>query len=112
MFEKAAAFYPTNLMLQQALNFTCYEKSIKQGSKNRYTFLSLYYQLNMVFTEYVESLVQCLHILKLLSGNVYDESVVLQEMKTFVEQVEHNLNDILRSLIRDVNGVEFKEQAG
>lgn len=88
-----------------------YEQIIKRGVKNWYAFISLYYRLNVVFTKFVNSPKYRLDILKLLSGDVYEEDTpaVLEEMKLFVEQVEQNPNHILHGLLREVNGVKFAE---
>lgn len=88
-----------------------YESIINRGIKNWYTFISLYYRLNVVFTKFVKSPKYRLDVLKLLSGDVYEdaEPAVLQEMRNFVEQVEQTPNHILHGLLKEVNGVNFIE---
>lgn len=51
-----------------------FEKTLFHGTKNWYRFIGLYYRLNVIFTKYVHDERYRLDVLKLLSGDVYDEA--------------------------------------
>jgi len=82
-----------------------YEKILHNGTKNWYKFITLYYKLNVLFTKYVHSPKYRLDILKLLSGDVYDEESpeALNEMQKFVDSIEANKNHILYPLLGTIS---------
>ena len=81
-----------------------YEKILYNGTKNWYQFIKLYYRLNVLFTKYVYSPKYRMDVLKLLSGDVYDDEspAVLAEMKRFVEEVEANKSHILHPMLGEM----------
>ncbi len=108
--EKLIHENKNSLITKEALQG--YEGILKKGIKNWYTFISLYYRLNVVFTWFVNSPKHRLDILKLLSGDVYDEKepAVLQEMRMFVEKVEQNPNHVLYPLLKKLNEIDFNNE--
>jgi 1H-pyrrole-2-carbonyl-[peptidyl-carrier protein] chlorinase len=87
-----------------------YEATVQRGMKNWYEFISLYYRLNILFTMFVSDPRYRLDILKLLSGEVYDEDEpqVLQEMRKIVTVVEQNSNHIWHKLLNELTANAFK----
>lgn len=74
--------------------FSQFEETIRHGTKNWYTFISLYYRLNVLFTYFLRDKRYRLDVLKLLQGDIYDEKEpeVLIKMREKVEEVEANPN--------------------
>jgi FADH2 O2-dependent halogenase len=89
-----------------------YETTLRRGTKNWYEFISLYYRLNILFTMFVHDPRYRLDVLKLLSGDVYDEEepLVLQEMRKLVTAVEQNPNHVWHKLLGDLTANAFKPQ--
>lgn len=73
-------------------SFQTFETTIRRGTRNWYTFISLYYRLNVLFTAFVRAPRYRLDVLKLLQGDVYDEDAppVLERMRQIVTDVERN----------------------
>lgn len=71
--------------------FTGFETKLRQGVKNWYQFISLYYRLNILFTAFVQDPRYRIGVLELLQGDVYeDEPEVLKVMQEHVDAVEGN----------------------
>lgn len=72
--------------------FEEYEQKISRGCKNWYEFITLYYELNVMFTYFLGRTEYRLDVLEFLQGEVYDEDnpALLQAMRTFVEEVRKN----------------------
>ncbi|MFF9765948.1 NAD(P)/FAD-dependent oxidoreductase [Streptomyces sp. NPDC014636] len=72
--------------------FTTYEKAIRNGTRNWYEFISVYYRLNILFTTFVADPRYRLDIIRLLQGDLYDdeEPEVLRVMRETVTAVEED----------------------
>jgi flavin-dependent dehydrogenase len=72
--------------------FTTYEKTIRNGTRNWYEFISVYYRLNILFTTFVSDPKYRLDVLRLLQGDLYDEEEpdVLRVMRETVTAVEND----------------------
>ncbi|MFF7408577.1 NAD(P)/FAD-dependent oxidoreductase [Streptomyces lydicus] len=72
--------------------FAEYEAAQRRGLTNWYTFITLYYRLNILFTAFVQDPRYRLDVLRLLQGNVYntDRPPVLAAMREVIETVENN----------------------
>ncbi|GAB7035430.1 NAD(P)/FAD-dependent oxidoreductase [Streptomyces sp. NPDC021749] len=72
--------------------FAEYEAKQRCGLTNWYTFITLYYRLNILFTAFVQDPRYRLDVLRLLQGNVYntDQPPVLAAMREVIETVENN----------------------
>ncbi|MBL1209289.1 NAD(P)/FAD-dependent oxidoreductase [Geminocystis sp. GBBB08] len=90
-------------------HFEQYESILKRGTKNWYEFISLYYRLNVLFTRFVFDPRHRLDVIKLLSGDVYDqdEPSVLQEMRKIVTEIEQNPNHLLHKLLGNLTANAF-----
>lgn len=92
-------------------DFLKYERTLKNGTRNWYRFISLYYRLNVIFTKFIYDKKYRLDVLELLSGDVYDEEYpeVLTKMEEFISKVEQNPNHILHPLLSDLKSQSFPE---
>ncbi|MFF9478354.1 NAD(P)/FAD-dependent oxidoreductase [Streptomyces sp. NPDC014733] len=72
--------------------FTHYESTLRRGVKNWYEFISIYYRLNILFTAFVQDPRYRNDVLKLLQGDVYDDSEpkALEAMRQIIRQVEQD----------------------
>lgn len=71
--------------------FEEFETKLRQGVKNWYHFISLYYRLNILFTAFVQDPRYRIGVLELLQGDVYeDEPEILKVMQEHVTAVENN----------------------
>ncbi|MGW7820221.1 NAD(P)/FAD-dependent oxidoreductase [Streptomyces puniciscabiei] len=72
--------------------FADYERQLRNGTRNWYEFISIYYRLNILFTTYVEDPRYRLDVLRLLQGDLYDEEEpeVLRIMRETVTAVEND----------------------
>lgn len=70
--------------------FLTYETKLRRGVRNWYEFISIYYRLNILFTAFVQDPRYRLDVLKMLQGDVYDDSEpkALTEMREIVRVVE------------------------
>ncbi|MBE9039481.1 NAD(P)/FAD-dependent oxidoreductase [Oscillatoriales cyanobacterium LEGE 11467] len=86
-----------------------YEIMLRRGTNNWYKFISLYYRLNILFTMFVDDPRYRLDLVKLLSGDVYDEEEppVLEEMRKLVNLVEKNPNHVWHKLLGDLTANAF-----
>jgi FADH2 O2-dependent halogenase len=93
--------------------FKTYESTIRCGTRNWYSFIQLYYRLNVLFTAFILDPRYRIDVLKLLQGDLYDEEepAVLQKMRRIVSAVENNQNHVwhkhLSSLTADAFRPEF-----
>jgi flavin-dependent dehydrogenase len=73
-------------------SFTSYESTIRNGMRNWYDFISVYYRLNILFTTFVQDPRYRLDVIRLLQGDLYDERQpdVLRVMRETVAAVESN----------------------
>lgn len=71
-------------------DFASYEQRIRNGTRNWYEFITLYYRLNVLFTQFVGDPRYRAQIVRLLQGDVYEaeEPAVLGEMRRTIEAVE------------------------
>lgn len=76
--------------------FSTFERTMRNGTRNWYEFISLYYRLNLLFTAFVNNKRYRLDVLKLLQGDVYDEEEpeVLTKMRAIVTAVEQDKNHL------------------
>ena len=83
---------------------------MRNGTRNWYEFITLYYRLNVLFTYFVSEKEYRLDVLKLLQGDVYDEEepAVLQKMREIVSTVEQNSNHVWHKLLGDLTGKAFQ----
>lgn len=81
-----------------------YETTLRRGTKIWYKLISLYYRLNILFTIFVDDPRYRLDVLKLLSGDVYDEEEpqVLREMTKLVTEIEQNPNHPWHKMLGDL----------
>ncbi|MEV7990161.1 NAD(P)/FAD-dependent oxidoreductase [Micromonospora sp. NPDC085948] len=72
--------------------FTAYEQKLRNGVRNWYEFISVYYRLNILFTSFVQDPRYRLDVVRLLQGDLYDESEpeVLRVMRETVTAVEND----------------------
>lgn len=72
--------------------FATYERIIRNGVRNWYEFISVYYRLNILFTTFVQDPRYRLDVIRLLQGELYDEDEpeVLRVMRETVAAVEKN----------------------
>jgi FADH2 O2-dependent halogenase len=72
--------------------FSTYENTLRRGVRNWYEFISIYYRLNILFTAFVQDPRYRLDVLKMLQGDVYEDSdpVALTRMREITKQVEEN----------------------
>jgi FADH2 O2-dependent halogenase len=72
--------------------FNGYVTTLRRGVRNWYTFITMYYRLNVLFSAFVQDPRYRLEVLKLLQGQVYDElePEVLTRMREVVTEVENN----------------------
>jgi FADH2 O2-dependent halogenase len=70
--------------------FASYERTIRNGVRNWYEFISVYYRLNILFTTFVQDPRYRLDVVRLLQGDLYDdeEPDVLRVMRETVTAVE------------------------
>lgn len=73
-------------------SFSRFEKTMRNGTRNWYEFISVYYRLNALFTIFINDDRYRIDVLKLLQGDVYDEEEpeVLAKMRKIVSEVEQN----------------------
>jgi FADH2 O2-dependent halogenase len=78
--------------------FADYETTLRRGVRNWYTFITMYYRLNVLFSAFVQDPRYRLDVLKLLQGEVYDEiePEVLTRMRETVQEVENNPDHLWR----------------
>ncbi len=91
--------------------FAEYEERVRWGCENWYKFISIYYRLNVLFTYFVHSPKYRLDIIRLLSGDVYEEEepAVLAKMRETVLEVEKNPDHIWHGLLNEVRSDAFGE---
>ncbi|OIJ88236.1 NAD(P)/FAD-dependent oxidoreductase [Streptomyces colonosanans] len=79
--------------------FATYEKQIRNGTRNWYEFISVYYRLNILFTTFVQDPRYRLDIIRLLQGDLYDEEEpeVLRVMRETVTAVEEDPSHLWHS---------------
>jgi flavin-dependent dehydrogenase len=72
--------------------FATYERKIRHAHKYWYEFISIYYRLNILFTAFVQDPRYRIDTLKLLQGDVYDdtEPAVLNIMREILHTVEND----------------------
>lgn len=90
-------------------SFKNFETTLRQGTKNWYDFISIYYRLNVLFTAFVQDERYRIDIVKLLQGDVYDEEAprVLTTMKNIVTEVEQNENHIWHNYLGSLTAHAF-----
>jgi FADH2 O2-dependent halogenase len=73
-------------------SFREYEAKIRNGTRNWYEFISVYYRLNILFTVFVQDPRYRIEVIRLLQGDLYDdeEPEVLRIMRETVSAVEKN----------------------
>ncbi|WP_194911810.1 NAD(P)/FAD-dependent oxidoreductase [Catenulispora rubra] len=71
-------------------SFATYEKTIRNGVRNWYEFISVYYRLNILFTTFVADPRYRLDVIKMLQGEMYDggKPEALRVMQETVAAVE------------------------
>ncbi|MCK9893458.1 NAD(P)/FAD-dependent oxidoreductase [Frankia sp. AgB32] len=86
--------------LSQA-RFATFEKKIRNGVRNWYEFISVYYRLNILFTTFVADPRYRLDIIRLLQGDLYDEEEpeVLRIMRETVTAVENDPSHLWHSYL-------------
>lgn len=91
-------------------SFREYETTIRRGTNHWYSFISVYYRLNVLFTWFIVDPRHRLDVLKLLQGDVYDEvePPVLEKMRAMVREVEANQNHLWHRLLNDMTADAFK----
>jgi 1H-pyrrole-2-carbonyl-[peptidyl-carrier protein] chlorinase len=91
-------------------SFRDYESTIRRGTSHWYSFISVYYRLNVLFTWFIVDPRHRLDVLKLLQGDVYDEvePPVLERMRTMVREVEQNDQHLWHRLLNDMTAEAFK----
>lgn len=72
--------------------FASFERTIRNGVRNWYEFISVYYRLNILFTSFVQDPRYRLDVVRLLQGDLYDEEEpkVLRAMRETVTDVEND----------------------
>lgn len=89
--------------------FRHFETMIGRGMRNWYSFISIYYRLNVLFTAFVRDPRYRLEMLKLLQGDVYDEDEpwVLTEMREAISGVERDRTHVWHKLLGDLTAKAF-----
>src|SRR5206468_11960913 len=89
--------------------FSKYESTLRRGTRNWYSFISVYYRLNVLFTAFITDPKYRLDVLKLLQGDVYDEEepAVLARMREIVSQVEQDDRHMWHQLLGDLTWNAF-----
>ncbi len=89
--------------------FQTYEATLKRGTRNWYNFISVYYRLNVLFTAFINDPRYRLDVLKLLQGDVYDETEppVLTRMRDIVAEVERNPQHVWHDVLGDITANAF-----
>jgi FADH2 O2-dependent halogenase len=80
-------------------SFRSFETTIRRGTRNWYEFIAIYYRLNILFTAFINNPNYRLDVLKLLQGDVYDETEpeVLRKMREVIQVVERDNTHIWHS---------------
>ncbi|ERO60328.1 hypothetical protein P308_14485 [Pseudomonas piscis] len=88
----------------QKSSFTRYEGMIRNGIKNWYEFITLYYRLNILFTAFVQDPRYRLDILQLLQGDVYSGKrlEVLDKMREIIAAVESDPDHLWHKYLGDM----------
>ena len=91
-------------------SFSGFERTIRNGTRNWYDFITVYYRLNVLFTMFIKSPEHRIDVLKLLQGDVYDEQEpdVLVKMRKIVAQVENNPRHPWHKSLGDLTANAFK----
>ncbi|MBX7093271.1 MAG: tryptophan 7-halogenase [Flavobacteriales bacterium] len=91
-------------------SFENYELTIRKGISNWYTFIGMYYRLNVMFTYFVNHPKYRLQVLKFLQGDVYDDSHqdLIREMEAMVHSVESNPNHPLHNHLGSLTAGRLK----
>ncbi|BCB83196.1 NAD(P)/FAD-dependent oxidoreductase [Phytohabitans suffuscus] len=78
--------------------FNTYETKLRRAVSNWYEFISIYYRLNILFTAFVQDPRYRVDVLKMLQGDVYDdtEPKALEAMRLITKQVEENPDHLWR----------------
>jgi len=89
--------------------FSEYEATIRRGTRNWYNFITVYYRLNVLFTAFIMDPRYRVDVIKLLQGDVYDETepAVLTRMRNIVAEVEKNPKHIWHKLLGDLTSNVF-----
>jgi FADH2 O2-dependent halogenase len=92
-------------------DFKNYTDTIHRGCKNWYDFISLYYELNVLFTYFVSHPEYKMEVIRFLQGDVYDEteSFLLREMKRTLTEVQSNEGHIWHKLLNTVNNAKLEQ---
>lgn len=85
-------------------SFAEYEGMIRNGIKNWYEFITLYYRLNILFTAFVQDPRYRLDVLQLLQGDVYsgERLKVLDKMHEIVATVESDPDHLWHKYLGDM----------
>ncbi|MTJ80586.1 MAG: NAD(P)/FAD-dependent oxidoreductase [Telmatospirillum sp.] len=88
----------------RAERFSHYKEMIRNGVKNWYEFITLYYRLNILFTAFVQDPRYRLDILQLLQGDVYraERFEVLDRMREIVTAVESDPDHLWHRYLGDM----------
>jgi FADH2 O2-dependent halogenase len=83
--------------------FSNYSEKVKNSCQHWYTFISLYYRLNILFTHFVLHPNYRLDILRLLQGDVSSEKepAVLEKMRSFIRVIESDPNHIWHEFLSE-----------
>jgi len=90
--------------------FKTFEDTIRQGTKNWYDFITVYYRLNAVFTAFILDKRYKIETLKLLQGDVYDDPnpAVLRKMQEIVSYVENTPTHAWHKFLGELTANAFK----
>jgi FADH2 O2-dependent halogenase len=91
-------------------SFKTYEDTIRNGTRNWYEFIRLYYRLNVLFTALILDPAYRSDVLQLLQGDLYEatEPPVLERMRQIVAMVERNPKHVWHEHLGDVTASSFK----
>ena len=72
--------------------FATFEHKLRRAVRNWYSFISIYYRLNVLFTAFVQDPRYRIDLIKMLQGDFYDgeEPPALSEMRDIVTAVEND----------------------
>ena len=87
-----------------------YAETLKNGTSIWYEFITLYYKLNVLFTQFVNHPKHRKDILKLLSGDVYssERPKVLDVMQKFIDEIESNPKHFLHGKLGTLTADNLK----
>ena len=95
-------------------DFAEYARVLQRGTRTWHRFISVYYRLHVVFTWFIRHPKHRVDVLRLLQGDVYDDTdpPVLQAMEEMADAVAANPDHPLRGALGDLTSAAFAPTFG